>query len=166
MKKLRNKKGFSLVEMLLATLLLAILSSIAMVTTSVIFGTGTDMKVIAKAEVLGSEVLNVIKNEMRFCEKLDVSDDGKISFSSVSYGANTSISLETDGRMYFTSDGLGKDVKFYPIGNTVYDEVKIKDLTFTKNGSGVDVTVKITSDGTNEIYSSTIAVSMLNLGKE
>lgn len=163
MKKLRSKKGLTLVELLLATLLLAVLSAIAFTSTSLVFGTGSDMKLIAKAEVLGSEVLNVIKTEMRFCEDLqapDGADITELSFTSVSYGLNTKIGVE-NGKMYFTSDGLN-GAKHFPIGNAVYDEVSIGSITFAKNETdGVDVTVKVT-DGTKDVYTSSISVSMLN----
>lgn len=160
MKKLKRKNGFSLVEMLLAVLILALLSTAATVATTTVLSTSGKTKGVARAEILGSEVLNVVVNEMRFCGNVKFDENGKlIDFSSASYGEQTTIFVD-NGKLFIRSAGVTEP--YSPIGSTMYDGLSIKTLSLTKNGTnGLDVSVTI-SDGTSDVYTGSSSVALLN----
>ena len=183
MKVKRTKRGFTLVETIIAVLLLATLATAASVSTTAILGTNNEMRMAAKAEVLCDEVLSFITSEMRFCENVvfeeNKTEENKTeengteengtpkfklkSYNSAQYGEGTTILLK-DGKMYIHSDGMGPEVNYSPIGNTMYDQLMINTLTFTKSEdiNGIDVTVKIAS-GSKVLYTSSATIALLNV---
>lgn len=123
-KKLNSKKGFSLAEALVAVAILAIFVSMAAVGTSGLFGTGEQMMAVAKAAVLGSDVMQVITNELRYGEE----------FSFVDGNNEYSIKKELDS----------SDVDALPQGVT---KIKFNSSTY---GDGCAMTVS-TGDGTETV---------------
>lgn len=124
-KKLNSKKGFSLAEALVAVAILAIFVSMAAVGTSGLFGTGEQMMAVAKAAVLGSDVMQVITNELRYGEEFSfVANDNK----------EYSISKELESSAV---DALPKDVT----------KIKFNSSTY---GDGCVMTVS-TGDGTETV---------------
>lgn len=201
-KKAISKKGFTLTEALIAVAILAIFVSMAAVGTSGMFGTGEQMMAVSKAAVLGSDVMQAITNELRFGEDFYIIDESaseeskkkiyvttiyednkpsiitvkQISFSSATYGENSTISVSVGGETIkaSSSDALpitlpkgclivkstqyGSDRISIPISTAAYDEIYISDLTFSyvykesteerkdENGNKVTVT-KYTCSG-------------------
>ena len=148
MRKLFGRKGFTLAEALIATAILALFVSMAIVGTSGLFGTGEEMMAVSKAAVLGSDVMKVITNELRFGESFKSVEGGEsITYDSTTYGEGTSMKISSDsgreGELLIVSspknfvetgaeDGTGKsDKSFYPISSSSYDEVWIKSIMFT-----------------------------------
>lgn len=178
MKVKRTKRGFTLVETIIAVLLLATLATAASVSTTAILGTNNEMRMAAKAEVLCDEVLSFITSEMRFCENVTFNEANElVSYNSASYGEGTEITKGEDGKLYVHSAGMGteviekeenkkeeKKIQYSPIGNTMYDQLMIKMLTFTKSEdiNGIDVTVKIAS-GSKVLYTSSATIALLNV---
>lgn len=77
MKKL-SKRGFTLAEMLIAVLLLALVSLMTTIMTSVILTTTADMQEIAQAEILGNEALENLQRVIRFAQNIEfVNVDGE-----------------------------------------------------------------------------------------
>lgn len=66
MKKFRSKKGFTLVELLVSAMLLGFVSLLVTVITSAVLNSTTTMTQVAHAEILGSEALTNMQNELRF----------------------------------------------------------------------------------------------------
>ena len=178
MKVKRTKRGFTLVETIIAVLLLATLATAASVSTTAILGTNNEMRMAAKAEVLCDEVLSFITSEMRFCENVTFNEANElVSYNSASYGEGTEITKGEDGKLYVHSAGMGteviekeenkkeeKKIQYSPIGNTMYDQLMINTLTFTKSEdiNGIDVTVKIAS-GSKVLYTSSATIALLNV---
>ena len=162
-KKIRGTRGFTLVEVLIAVLLLASLSTVAGIVTSTVLSTSSDVRLVAKAEVLGDEVVGVITSEMRFCEDVRFDEDGVMTyFNSVSYGDETQFYVR-GGKLYIRSSGMPADEEYSPIGGTVYGDLTISELTLKKGTGGVDVTVRI-SDGSRVLFDSNVAIAVLNVG--
>ena len=107
---------------------------------------------VSKAAVLGSDVMKVITNELRFGESFkfetkDATSGDSITYDSTTYGEGTSMKISGDskrkGELLIVSspknfvetgaeDGTGKsDKSFYPISSSSYDEVWIKSIMFT-----------------------------------
>lgn len=171
-KQARTRKGLTVVEMLIAVAILAIFASMAIVGTSGLFGTAEEMSVVSKAAVLGSDVMQIVTNEIRYGESFSadekIGDESTVyhtlKFNSSSYGDNCTM-YEKDGELLLTKTTISKDAAgketsektdFKPIGTVAYDEVKISKLTFTLEGpteenpdlkTAVTVTLEISGNG-------------------
>lgn len=169
MKK-RLKRGFTVVEVLVATAILAIFASMAIVGTSALFGTGEEMMAVSKAAVLGSDVMKAITNEVRFGREF-TEKDGAISYNSTTHGDGCSIQADANGQLAIVQTS-SKDVfgsgtatstkTYYPIGTAAYDEVRIQAITFTIGESGskqtISCTLAITSDNVNTLWEKTVII--------
>ena len=182
MKKIFRMKGFTVAEVLVATAILAIFVSMAIVGTSALFGTGEQMMAVSKAAVLGSDAMKVITNEIRFGEKfsLTADEDGtkKIGYNSTTYGDGCTIGLE-GGKLIIvqTPQGVdesgvviaGEPTTFYPIGTAAYDEVYIKAIEFDvttdeKTGQVTSVSCTLTvTDGEHTLWEKTAQAAPLYL---
>ncbi len=174
-KRIRKKGGFTLAEALIATAILALFVSMAIVGTSGLFGTGEEMMAVSKAAVLGSDVMKVITNELRFGESFkfetkDATSDKTISYDSTTYGENCTMFVE-DGQLKISSKSVFDETSvtpYAPISTAAYDEVHIKDIIFeVKNilsSSGkvkrqnITCTISITSDGTSELWKKAVTI--------
>lgn len=67
MKK-RFRRGFTLTELLIAVLLLALVSVMAAVMTTAVLSTTVTIQEISQAEILGSEALENLQRELRFAQ--------------------------------------------------------------------------------------------------
>ncbi len=170
MKKLRKNKGFTMAELLIAVAVLAVFVSMAIVGTSALFGTGEQMSAVAKAAVLGSDVMKAVTNEVRFGENFSASDTS-ITYNSTTYGDGCFISLDEQGQLVIvqTSKAAGNEgglveskKNFYPIGSAAYDEVRIKSIVFSidetsgREGEAprqaITCTLSITANGTDVLW--------------
>lgn len=165
----RARRGFSLTEVLVAVAILSVFVSMAAVGTTALFGSAEQISAVSKAAVLGSDVMQIITNEVRYGENFveTSSKDGEteIKFDSASYGKGCTMKMQ-DGELILTVPKTdmtkeGETVTFRPIGTVAYDEVKIQSLTFT-------VGKRVDSEG-KEIAGScivTVELSVLGIGKE
>ncbi len=162
MKKLGNKKGFTLVEVLLAVAILAFLSALASVSTSSILATSRNMRMASKAQILGSEVVNFVSKEMRFSEGHTFDADGRLEhYNSVAYGVNCSIYIDEDGKLTVKSDAI--TAGYSPIGNTLYDQVGITLFECTKTDKEGMIAIKVEiSSGADVLYSFNTTLNVLN----
>lgn len=174
MKKLLKTKGFSLAEVLVATAILAIFVSATIVGTSALFGTGEEMMTIAKASVLGSDVIKAITNELRFGENFSMGDASTVKYNSTTYGDDCEIHVDGNGMLTIVQTTTAVDIfghqtsdskTFYPIGSAAYGEVYIKSIVFdvqnstqNKHRQIITCTLAITSDGDNVLWEKTISV--------
>ncbi len=175
-RKILNKKGFTLAEVLIATAILSLFVSMAIMGTSALFGSGEKMMTVSKAAVLGSDVMKAVTNEVRFGEEFSIdADTNTIKYNSTTYGNNCEMTLE-DGQLVIvqTSSSYTEGAEsapgkpFYPISSAAYDEVKIKSIVFElsaktdSKGNVIRHTVtcklEITSDGTNTLWSKDVSI--------
>ena len=168
MKK-RLRKGFTVTEVLIATAILAIFVSMAVVGTSALFGTGEQMMTVSKAAVLGSDVMKAVTNELRFGEAFQYTPESEgakqgplSSYNSTAYGESCKMEIGTEehaGELVIVN--TSKDKTFFPIGTAAYDEVRIKSITFTvteENGRFiVTCGLAITSDGENVLWEKSVS---------
>ncbi len=173
MKKRIDNKGFTLTEVLVATALLAIFASMTIVGTSALFGTEEKMMTVSKAAVLGSDVMKVVTNELRFGENFALNASaGTITYNSSTYGDNCELKTDGEGVLLVVQTSTGVNASgelttnsktFYPIGSAAYDEVRVKAISFSIASGGKDrqvisCTVSVTSDGTNTLWEETVTI--------
>lgn len=166
MKK-RLTKGFTIVEVLIATAILALFVSMAVVGTSALFGTGEEMMAASKAAVLGSDVMKVVTNEIRFGEgfptlditereEIDPNNPGEmitikectpkkgetsLSYNSTAYGEGSVMKLgegDKQGQLVVIS----KTKTFYPLSAAAYGEIYIEAIIFDIEGTVIDGNVQ------------------------
>lgn len=176
-KKISNKKGFTLVEALVATAILAIFVSMAIMGTNALFGTGEQMMSVSKAAVLGSDVMKAVTNEVRFGENFTF-DGSTIKYNSASYGDNCKMEKSDDGQLVIVQTSTGTDIfggtqssdkTFNPIGSAAYGEVRIDSLSFilneivdskdkNKKRQVITCSISITSDGENILWKQSVDI--------
>lgn len=160
MKKLFSRKGMTLAEVLIAVAILALFVSMAIVGTSGLFGTAEEISVVSKAAVLGSDVMQVITNEIRYGEEFSLNEKKELCFNSSSYGNDCKM-YSSNGELVLTKTiitGTDENKKeettvFKPLGTVAYDEVSIQELKFTVDSNEsekvttVTVNLSITGNG-------------------
>ncbi len=154
MKKL-GRKGFTLAELLIAVLLLGFVCVMVTVMTSAILSTTATMQEVAQAEILGSEALENLQNELRFGQGIVVSENS-VTLTRHSTNKNSTIKIgddkeedkELNGRIVVTFDKTSKGeggtdktetVTELLFGGTSYGNLTITDLKFVKD---IDETTK------------------------
>lgn len=166
----------TLAEVLIAVAILALFVSMALVGTSGLFGTAEEMSVVSKAAVLGSDVMQIITNEIRYGDEFSTDDKNKeiLCFTSSSYGSGCKM-YELNGELVLTKNEDSTPDPFLPIGEVAYDEVSIESLTFSVNGNSttegsntedskkttVEVTLTISGNG-QELWKHTVTIVPLS----
>lgn len=171
-KRIRKRGGFTVAEALIATAILALFVSMAIVGTSALFGTGEDMMAVAKAAVLGSDVMKAVTNELRFGESFSCGDKDNpsgttIAYDSTTYGEGCTMTIDGNGQLFITS---AHEKEFYPISDSSYDEVKVESISFSiktltevtdksekRTRQVISCTLSI-SDGTDSLWEKTVSI--------
>ncbi len=162
MKKLRNKKGFTLTEMLIAVLLLGFVSVMVTVMTTAILNSTVIMREVAQAEILGSEALDNLQGQLRIAKNVAV-DDGNVTFDIDESNKNYTFRVE-DGQIAI---GQVKEGVFN--GDTLFAGVSYGNLSVTKlqfSGDNkkknvVEILIEI-SYGSKALWSGSVTVKPLN----
>ena len=161
-----------MVEALVATAILAIFVSMAIMGTNALFGTGEQMMTVSKAAVLGSDVMKAVTNELRFGESFTF-EGMTMTYNSASYGDNCKMEMTDDGQLVIVQTSTGTDVSgsiqssdktFKPIGSAAYGEVRIGSLSFAqkedkdKKQQVITCSISITSNGKNTLWKQSVDV--------
>lgn len=121
-KKLKNKKGLTLSEVLVSVLILGILG------TAISIGIATGVKVYAQSmefsesNYLASIIVQKISDEIRNGENFP--SDANVSFDSEDFGDNVTFTLDANGYIKLGSELILSE-KLYT------NDVKVKDLVLT-----------------------------------
>ena len=158
--------------LLIAVLILAIFVSMAAVGTTALFGTAESVSEVSKAAVLGSDVMQVLTNEIRYGENFAPqntgSDKTKLVFDSSSYGTGCTLFTEAGELRISKASSAGEgaeDSTFMPLGSAAYDEVKIKTLTFDVASASTDagtksigIVLEITGSGGGTLWKNEVSI--------
>lgn len=139
MKKIHDDKGFTLVEMLAAALLLVLLCLMLSTGLNMALKSYRTMRAESETQVLLSTLTDALADDLRFARYVKADEDGKlISYDSDSYNKNAELTLNDEGQL------LANNMRVLPpgaYGNGAYvvDKLYItyKDGVFT-----IDLTVK------------------------
>lgn len=141
-RALRSRRGFSLTEMLAATVILTLLTSMgAMGVTSALKNRASTIR-IADAETLASTAAAALADELRFGQNILVEND-QVTLDSATYGQETTIQAENG---ILTAGGR----QFPGFGEEAYAGLKLA-VKFEAIDAAVQVTLTVT-DGDSPIY--------------
>lgn len=136
-KKLKSSKGFSLVEYLIAMLILALVSSAACVGISTALQTRNQSIVAANAQTVASTAAQAVADQVRYGQISAVSSD-YIELTSSTYGTRVRLQL-SGGRLVAQSvDGAGVPVggAYALLGDMAYNGLNVDTLKFDPHETG------------------------------
>lgn len=128
-KKLRSRRGITLVEMIAATGVLALLG--LMLHTGLFMAQNSYGKMMAESEsqILLSTLTDLLCNELRYARDVVTTNDGTLSrYTSANFGSNTTLSVDKNGelmaknRRVLSSGAYGNGAYCVDTWNITYDE--------------------------------------------
>lgn len=142
-RKLRSRRGFTLAETMIVIVILSLMTAAGIAGISNVMASRVTMVRAADADILGSTAFQAIADELRFGQDIKIAADGKsVELDSVTYGTGATLTLDSDGKLIFDSDGsqiLG--AKAYSSG------LKLQNLTFTAGSGVITVRFEVTANG-------------------
>lgn len=153
MKKLRNKGGFTLVEMLCALLVLVLASAAMIMEISFATRTYKESMDVSNAQVLCSTLSATAGEELRYADGTPTTDvSGNLQFSSIHYGS-AAFSQDENGQVKLGEEKILSPAA-YPNGLKGSVELSYKGNAYT-------VSIKVTSAGGAELAKNTFVVEPL-----
>lgn len=150
-KKLRTKSGATLSELLVA---IAVLS---LVTLAVAVGINASLRVyrqsvdLSDAQTLTSTLSQALMDELRYARDIRT-EDGRVVYTSTSYGLNASISVDPSGQLLVSGSPL--------VGSGSYAGLTA-GIQLEYNGTYIEVMLTI-SNADGPIYQAVFSVRPLN----
>ncbi len=137
-KKLKNRRGTTIVEMLVAVVLLALLTAGGIIATAAVMTSYIHMREVSNAEILASTVIETLSNEIRLGRNITdpgTSGSGTLQLDSSFFGEDTSLTLDADNRL--VAQGAGSTDKQL-LSKSAYHGLHLENLTFSarKDASG------------------------------
>ncbi len=162
MKKLRNKKGFTLTEMLISVLLLGIVSLMVTAMMSAILNSTVTMREVAQAEILGSEALDNLQGQLRVATSVTVDGDGHVTFDINSANLGYTFAIK-DGKIVMEHGKDDKKETELLFAGTSYGNLSVKNLEFKKSGDDSIIISVWISFGEKMLWSGSVTVKPLNV---
>lgn len=151
MARLKSRRGFSLAELLVATLILTMVSMVACMGISTAMSDRAKAIAVADAQSVASTVAQAVSDQVRYGQISDVGAD-YIQLTSSTYGSDVKLCLE-DGRLVAKS----ASDSYALLGEKAYSGLAVDSLEFHTGTSGVEITLSV-----GDIWSLTWTVAPLN----
>ena len=162
MKKLRNKKGFTLTEMLIAVLLLGFVSVMVTVMTTAILNSTVTMREVAQAEILGSEALDNLQGQLRVAHNITLADD-VVTFDIDNANKGYVFSVDEKGKIVMEHEKDGEKETELLFAGVSYGNLSVTKLQFSGDNEKnvVEILIEI-SYGSKALWSGSVTVKPLN----
>ena len=162
MKKLRNKKGFTLTEMLISVLLLGFVSIMVTVMTSAILSSTVTMREVAQAEILGSEALDNLQGQLRVARNVTINSDN-VTFDIDSANKGYVFSVNDEGKIVMEHEKDGEKETELLFAGVSYGNLSVTKLQFSGDNEKnvVEILIEI-SYGSKALWSGSVTVKPLN----
>lgn len=179
-KKIKSSRGVSILEMLIALLLLSLLSAGGVAATTAVMSDYNHMGEAANAEILASTVIETISNEIRLGNDISVGPDPtettgeSLALDSAFFGENTEIKLKDNCLIAVTKDNEGNVIATKQVlSEDTYSGLHLKDLTFKRIKEGTllggstemtgrtafEIGFTVYSDYSNELWKDSVSVA-------
>ena len=165
--KLKNKKGFSISELLMVVLILSLIIVILGGGLTVVLNAYNRITLKAEAQTLLSTAITQVSDEFRFASDIDTGDNGHVTFLSATQGC----------QVYFTND-TSESKRGILIGNTVNTTdtatlltdktqtsglyTEIDDYQYDDQSQTFDATITVRNSSGDKVVSQNIIVRPLN----
>lgn len=172
-KKLKSRLGVTILEMLVALLILSLLTAGGVAATSAVMADYNHMTEASNADILASTVIEAISNEIRLGRGITLDGDDAIRLEKSSFfGEDVKLKLDDDGYLVVeTTDALGNPVLNQVLSERAYGGLKLEELTFTKitegdpAGTGTvgrtayEFSFKVISEASGELWEKTASAA-------
>lgn len=179
-KKIKSSRGVSILEMLIAVLLLSLLSAGGVTATTAVMSDYNHMGEAANAEILASTVIETISNEIRLGNDISVGPDPtattgeSLTLDSAFFGENTELKLVDKCLIAETKDSEGNVIATKQVlSEDTYSGLHLKDLKFERVESGTtilgstdiagrtafEIGFTVYSDYSNELWKDSVSVA-------
>ena len=140
-KKLKSRRGVTIVELLVAVILLTLLTAGGITATSAVMSNYVHMSEATRAEILASTVMEALTNEIRLGRNISVAGDGNsITLDSVNFGVGNTFTLN-EGHLV-----VGAENKAV-LSEKTYGGLTLSDLSFKKPDGARTVTISFKVEG-------------------
>ena len=170
MKKLKNACGMTIVEMLIAVMLLALLTAGGVTATTAVMASYTRMSDVSNAEILASTVVESLSNEIRLGRNIQVVNstgaevttgtDTFLRLDSAVFGDRTTLQLDANGHLV-AKTVTGTDPIIPILTDHTYSGLKLKDLSFEKSGDAFKISFTVYSDHLGDLWNGSVTVSSM-----
>lgn len=124
-RKLKNRGGFSLVEMLIAMLILTMMSMVACMGISTAMEDRAKAITVADAQAVASTAAQALGDQIRY-GRINAVESDHVELTSSTYGSKVKLRLE-DGRLV-AENAAG--VQYALLGEKAYSGLRVDALTF------------------------------------
>lgn len=142
-RKLANREGFTLVEMLAAVVILVLLGLILNTGLQTAVDSYRTMIAQSETELLLSTLVHAVADELRYAEDATDAGGGIVTYTSASYGENTTLDIGSNGQVTASGQRLLPDGA-YGKGRYIVEKLEI---SYAKPNFKVSLAVK-EKDGT------------------
>ena len=155
-RRLKSRAGFTLAEVLIVIMIMSLVTAAGATLTGTLLGERLDMIRAADAEILGSNVLQTLANELRFGKNIEVGDDNaSVTLDSATYGIGAKLRVE-EGKL------VAGQEKHMVLNDSSYNGLMITGLVLTKTDGQVEMKVTIGDERNSSLWAGGFTVALLN----
>lgn len=140
-RKLRSRSGMTIVETLMAVLIIALLTSTILIGTQAAMRVTYQETFVAESQSVADTINRAFSDVLRYAQNVNTDDDTRVtSYSNAAYGVTGgAIRVGTDttdaGHIYLAYAGEGDPENIFLLSNLSYSNLKVVPADFTPGAS-------------------------------